>query len=104
MHKSQTLSLPAQISIGALLILGFVGGSLVVAYSGYETSPRKGGTPVFVPTPDAYFIAACMYAMSCLALLALLRNRTNRLAITFFAFTAYLVLAYVFIQWLGSLR
>ncbi|RFC34874.1 MAG: hypothetical protein DID92_2727744306 [Candidatus Nitrotoga sp. SPKER] len=57
MSETSTLSLSARISIAALFVLGLLGGTLIVAYSGYETSPRRGETPVFVPAPEAYAIA-----------------------------------------------
>ena len=64
----------AQLSIAALVFLGLLGGSLVLAHSGFETSPKYGADPVFVPLPQAYIIAALMYAMSVIAALALLRQ------------------------------
>ncbi|MFD0727583.1 hypothetical protein [Lysobacter brunescens] len=98
------MNLPARVSIAALFFLGLLGGTLIVAYSGYETSPRRGGTSVFVPAPEAYFIAAIMYAMSCLAMLALLRNRSKSLAWSAAAVFAYPVLAWIFVQAVGALR
>lgn len=81
MKQQPPLNLPAQLSIAALVVLGLIGGSLVVAHSGFETSPRRGGTPTFVPVPEAYVLAVVMYLMSCLAMIALLRNRdTSRQA------------------------
>jgi hypothetical protein len=58
-----------------LVALGLIGGSLIVANSGFETSPRRGGPSVFVPAPQAYVLAAIMYCMGFLGLLAVLRNR-----------------------------
>lgn len=65
----------AQVAVGALALLGFIGGCLTVAHSGLETSPRRGGTPVFVPFPQAWFFVVAMLAMSLLALFALLQAR-----------------------------
>ena len=70
-----SLSVPAQISIGALVLLGTLGGSMIVAHSGFETSPRRGGASTFVPVPEAYILSAFMYLMSAIALVVLLRNR-----------------------------
>jgi len=98
------LNLPARASIAAMFVLGLLGGTLVVAYSGFETSPRRGGTPVFVPAPEAYFIAAIMYGMSCLAMLALLRNRNRSPALSAAAVLAYPILAWIFVQAAGSLQ
>ncbi len=103
MKDTPPLNLPARISIAALFILGLLGGTLIVAYSGFETSPRRGGTPVFVPAPQAYIIAAAMYVMSCLAMLALLRNRTKSLFWAVIAVAGYGLLAYVFVQSAGRL-
>ena len=103
MSDSPSSNLPLRLSIAALFILGLVGGTLIVAYSGYETSPRRGGTPVFVPAPQAYIIAAAMYAMSCLAMLALLRNKTTSLLWAGVAVAGYVVLAWVFVRAIGPL-
>ena len=65
----------AQAAIAALVVLGLIGGSLIVAYSGFETSPRRGGPSTFVPAPQAYVLAAILYSMSAIGLLALLCNR-----------------------------
>jgi hypothetical protein len=75
MANQTPLSIPAQISVGALMVLGMLGGSMIVAYSGFTTSPRRGGTPTFVPVPEAYVIAGFLYLMSVLAMIALLRHR-----------------------------
>ncbi len=104
MLDTPPLNLPARISIAALFVLGLLGGTLIVAYSGFETSPRRGGTPVFVPAPEAYAIAAVMYVMSCLAMLALLRNRTTSSLLTVAALAAYPVVAWALAQAVGPLR
>lgn len=93
MNTRLPLTLPAKLSIAALCLLGLLGGSLVVAYAGFETSPRRGGTPTFVPAPQAYVMAVVMYLMSCLALLALLRDRGASAGVTARAFVAYGLLA-----------
>lgn len=103
MSDSPSSNLPLRLSIAALFILGLIGGTLIVAYSGFETSPRRGGTPVFVPAPQAYVIAAAMYAMSCLAMLALLRSKTTSLLWAGFAVAGYAVLAWVFVRAIGPL-
>lgn len=103
MSDSPSSNLPLRLSIAALFILGLVGGTLIVAYSGYETSPRRGGTPVFVPAPEAYIIAAAMYAMSCLAMLALLRNKTTSLLWAGVAVAGYVVLAWLLVRVVGPL-
>jgi hypothetical protein len=102
-NEPTALSLPLRLSIAAMFILGLVGGTLIAAYSGFETSPRRGGTPIFVPAPQAYIIAAAMYGMSCLALLALLRSRTKSLVWAGGAVAAYVLLAWIFVRSIGPL-
>lgn len=104
MPDSQPLNLPARLSIAALFLLGLLGGTLIVAYSGYETSPRRGGASVFVPAPEAYFMAAAMYSMSCLAVLVLLRERTKSWPVSLAAVLGYFVLAWILVQLVGPLR
>ncbi len=77
MKSRVILSLGAQLAVAALVLLGIFGGSLIVAHSGFGTSPRHGGTSTFVPAPQAYFLAAIMYAMAAIALLALLQSRKS---------------------------
>lgn len=88
------LNVPAKLSIAALLVLGLLGGSLIVAHSGFETSPRRGGSSTFVPAPEAYVIAVVLYLMSCLALAALLREWKAAKAISVAAFAGYGVIAW----------
>lgn len=74
--KAPTITGPgAKIAIAAIVLLGLLGGCLIVAYSGFATSPRRGGPSTFVPAPEAWLLAALMYAMSSIGLLALLRSR-----------------------------
>lgn len=75
MKPATIMSPGAQIAVAALVLLGLLGGCLIVAYSGFGTSPRRGGPSTFVPAPEAYLLAALMYAMSSIGLLALLRSR-----------------------------
>ena len=89
MSTSPALSLPVQISIGALVVLGMLGGSMIVAHSGFETSPRRGGASTFVPVPEAYVIAAFLYLMSAIGLVVLLRNRKIPLRATAVALCWY---------------
>jgi hypothetical protein len=74
MKPSQTLTPGAQAAVAAMILLGWIGGSLIVAHSGFATSPKRGGLSVFVPAPEAYGLAALLYAMSAIGLLALLRH------------------------------
>lgn len=103
MKPTPPLNLPAQLSIGALAVLGFVGSTLVVAHSGFETSPRRGGPSTFVPLPEAYIMAGIMYLMSCVAMLALLRDRKVSLAVTVAAFGTHLLAAVLLVRFLAPL-
>lgn len=103
MKQQPPLNLPAQIAIAALGVLGLLGGSLIVAYAGFQTSPRRGGTPTFVPAPEAYVMAAIMYLMSCVAVLVLLRHhRLSKPAIAV-AFGVYVAAAVAMVEVLARL-
>lgn len=97
------LNLPAKISIAALCVLGLLGGSLIVAHAGFDTSPRRGGVSTFVPAPEAYLLSAVMYAMSYLALWVLLRDRQASKATTMLAMGAYGVVAWATVQVIAAL-
>ena len=101
--KNQSLNSAAQISVAAIVLLGMVGGSLIVARGGFETSPKHGGQPVFVPAPQGYFIAATMYGMSVLGMIALIREwRWSRTAMVL-ALVLYASLAVAFVLGIGSI-
>ena len=89
MKKSHDLSPAAQVAVVAIVLLGLLGGSLIVAYSGFGTSPRRGGASVFVPVPEAYLMAAAMYGMSFIGMLALLQNRQSGRRLTGLAVALY---------------
>jgi len=97
------MSLPLRLSIAALFVLGLVGGTLILAHAGYETSPRRGGAPVFVPLPQAHVMVAAMYGMSCLAMLALMRERTTSFVWAGAAVAGYVLLAWQLVQCVGPL-
>jgi predicted tellurium resistance membrane protein TerC len=97
MKPSQPLNTAAQISIAAIVLLGMIGGSLIVAHSGFETSPKRGGHSVFVPTPQAYILAVMMYGMSLIGMVALVREhrycvKTLAVAIALYAALACLLI------------
>lgn len=89
MHSPPILGRAAQAAVAALVLLGLLGGSLIVAHAGFATSPRRGGPSTFVPAPEAYVLAAIMYAMSVLGLLALLRSRNASRTSTAMALVLY---------------
>ncbi len=98
MPSPTLLKLPAKLSIAALALLGLLGGSLIVAHAGFETSPRRGGASTFVPVPEAYILSSVMYLMSCLALLVLLRNRQASTTTMVLAAGAYVAAAWATVQ------
>jgi len=75
MKSPLVLSPAVQIAVTVIVLLGMLGGSLIVAHSGFGTSPRRGGPSTFVPAPEAYFLAATMYGMSIIGMLAMLQER-----------------------------
>lgn len=101
--KQQSLSTAAKISIAALVLLGMVVGSLIVAHGGFETSPKRGGASVFVPAPQGFFIAAMMYGMSVIGLVALLRASLRSTATVATAIALYVILAVAFVNVLGRI-
>jgi hypothetical protein len=58
----------------ALVILGLIGGSYILAHAGFGSSSKTGANPIFVPLPQAYILAALLYALSGIAALVLLRS------------------------------
>jgi hypothetical protein len=81
-NKVGTPGKGAMAAVAALVALGMLGGSLVVAAGGFATRPRLGGPATFVPAPLGYLPAVLLYGMSLVGLLVLLRRRRgSRLAI-----------------------
>jgi hypothetical protein len=99
MSTPQPLNKPARVAIAALVVLGLTGGTLVVVHGGFETSPKRGGTPVFVPAPQAWLIAATMYGMSLVGWVALVRERWHSIASTALAIVAHGVVAVALVDW-----
>lgn len=56
MKPPQVLGPGAQVAIAAIVLLRMVGGALIVAHSGFATSPGRGGPSVVVPVPAAYMM------------------------------------------------
>ena len=98
----QPLGSAVKFFVAAIVVLGMVGGVLIVAYSGYETSPKHGGTPVFVPAPQAYLLAATMFGMSVIGWVALVRERWRSLAASAVAVLLYLAVAIALTAHLGA--
>lgn len=93
MKPAPVLSPAVQVAVAALVLLGWVGGSLIVAHSGFSTSPRRGGPSTFVPAPQAYLLAATMYGMSVVGVLALLRSRQVSRSVIAVALVIYVCVA-----------
>ncbi len=93
MKTPVALTPAAQVAVAAIVLLGMLGGSLIVAHSGFGTSPRHGGHSTFVPAPQAYFLAAIMYSMSTVGMLALLQHRKASRIATAIAAIAYAIVA-----------
>ena len=87
--KNLPLSPGAQLAVVALVVLGMVGGGLIVAYSGFGTSPKHGGPSTFVPAPQAYFLAAVVYSMSATGMLTLLQSWQSSWLLTALAVVLY---------------
>lgn len=61
-------------AVFSLALLGLVGGCLIFSQDGFTTSGKRGEWSIFVPTPQAYVMAAIMFALSILAILWLLQQ------------------------------
>ena len=94
MKPVENLSRGAQIALTAMAILGLIGATLIVVYSGFETSPKtRGAQSVFVPLPQAYLMVAAMYGQSVIAMVALLRARKISTARIFLGVLGYAAVA-----------
>lgn len=68
------MRLPLFLSVGSLCLLGLIGGCLILAQDGFTTSNKRGDWQVFVPAPQAYVMAAIMFALSLIASVWLLQQ------------------------------
>jgi hypothetical protein len=101
MKPPPPLDTAAKFFVVAIVLLGLIGGSLIVAHAGFETSPKRGGPSVFVPAPQAYLVAALMYGMSGIGMVALIRAQRWSAAALVMAVVVYAVLAVLLISALG---
>jgi hypothetical protein len=92
MKPSPVPSAGAQVAIAAIVVLG-IGGCLILAQSGFATSPKRGGPSVFVPVPQAYLLAAILYAMSAIGLSVLQRAWQASMPLIVLAVVTYLSVA-----------
>ena len=94
MKPVKNLGREAQIAIMSLVVLGLIGGCLIIAYSGFATSPKnRGVNSVFVPLPEAYLMAAAMYGQSIIGMLVLLRDRKTSYSGIFLSCLGYVAVA-----------
>lgn len=61
-------------SVIAFAFFSLVGGCLVFALDGFTTTGKHSSWSVFVPTPQAYVMAAIMFAQSIVGVLWLLQQ------------------------------
>ena len=76
-------------SVFSLALLSLVGGCLILSQGGFTTSSKRGHWSIFVPVPEAYVMAAIMFALSILANLWLLREARARPITYAFAISGY---------------
>jgi hypothetical protein len=99
MERNKNLSRAAQLAIAALVVLGLVGGSLIIARSGFATLPKSRGVhSVFVPVPQAYLMAAALYGQSVIGAAVLLRARSASATGMLVAGLAYLGAAFLLVS------
>jgi hypothetical protein len=99
MKPPENLSLGAQIAVMALVVLGLIGGSLIIAHTGFETSPKtRGAQSVFVPLPQAYLMVAAMYGQSFIGMLVLLRDRKISKIGIFLSVLGYAAVAFLLVS------
>ena len=65
-------------SVTALAALAMIGGCLVLAGDGFTASGKRGQHVIFVPLPQAYIMAAILFALSVVAVLWLLQQAKTR--------------------------
>ena len=102
MKPTPPLNAPVQFFTAVIVLLGMLGGCLIVAHSGFGTSPKHGGPSVFVPAPQAYLMAATMFGMSLIGMLALLRARQLSKPAVALAAVAYCAVAVAFTGYLSQ--
>ncbi len=88
-------------AVFALFALGFLGGSLIVAGSGFTASSKRGTWQIFVPAPQAYIMAAILFALSALAALWFLQQAKAGPRMYVSCGLGYVVAASIAIQILG---
>lgn len=70
----QTMRKAIIASVTTLCAIGMLGGCLILAGNGFITSSKRADWHIFVPAPQAYIMAAIMFALSGIALLWLLQQ------------------------------
>jgi hypothetical protein len=101
MKPRPPLGLGAQVAVAAMVILGMVAGTLIVAHAGYSSSPKRGGVTVFVPAPQAYFLAAPLFGMSVIGWVALIWERRQSVVQTVLSVALYGLVVVFLISYFG---
>jgi hypothetical protein len=96
MKPPEAISAGAQFALLAVAVLGLLALSLVVANNGFTHKGKGLAQSVFVPSSSAYLAAIPFFAMSVLALVALLRARKESFVGCLVASFAYILLGYGF--------
>lgn len=89
-------------SVSSLALLGLIGGCLIFAQGGFTSSSKRGEWSVFVPPPQAYVMAAIMFALSTIAVVWLLREVNARRSLYLLAGVVYFGLAAILTQVLAA--
>ena len=79
--------------MASIVALGMLGGSLIVAQSGFSTSSKHGAHSVFVPAPEAYLMAAAFFCMSVIGMVALIRTRSSSVLVIALSVVVYVAVA-----------
>ncbi len=73
MSQAHNLTRGAQFAIAVLVALGTIGGSMIIALGGFNTSSKRIASVIFVSGIPAYFLATIMFSLAVVGMVALLR-------------------------------
>ena len=89
-------------TVFSLALLGLVGGCLILSQGGFTSSGKRGDWSIFVPAPQAYVMAAIMFAQSILATLWLLQQVRATPSTWVLTVTGYCGAAFVLTRYIAS--
>lgn len=93
------------LSVFSLAFFALAGGCLILAQEGFTTSSKRGHWSVFVPLPEAWLMAAIMFALSFLGLVWLLREARIARSGWLLGLAAWLAAAWVLVRlWVVGLQ